>query len=165
MESAPVVYDVCICGAGPCGATAGYYLARLSQELNNHKLRIGLVDKAKFPRDKFCGDAWCAPALDILEDMGVLQELEKRGVVSETQVGGFVSPSGHSFIANDKGAAEKNMSTRAYAIKRMICDEAIALKAKTIGCDLIENCLIIDATLDESKGIWTVRSADGRQFK
>src|SRR5690242_6927557 len=99
-------FDVVVCGAGPAGATTAYYLATRS----NRKLKIALLDKAKFPRDKFCGDAWCAPALDILEDMGVLQELEKKGVVSETQVGGFVSPSGHSFIVNDKGATEKNMT-------------------------------------------------------
>jgi flavin-dependent dehydrogenase len=159
-------FDVCICGAGPTGATTGYYLARLSDKYNLN-LKICLLDKAKFPRDKFCGDAWCAPALDILEDMGVLQELERRGVVNETVVGGFVSPSGHSFIANDTGvpANEKNMSTRAYAIKRLICDEAIAMKAKEAGCILKENHLVEDAVLNESDGVWTVSIASGQKLK
>ena len=156
-------YDVAICGAGPCGATTGYYLARLGQE-NNRPLRVALLDKATFPRDKFCGDAWCAPALDILEDMGVLQELEARGVVCQTLAGGFVSPSGHSFIANDRGTSNKNMSTRAYAIKRMICDDAIAKKARDIGCDLIENFCVEDVILNESKGVWTVHAIDGKRI-
>jgi hypothetical protein len=43
--------------------------------------RVALLEKEHFPRDKFCGDAWCAPALEILEDMGVLQDLEAEGLV------------------------------------------------------------------------------------
>ncbi|MHA1771931.1 MAG: NAD(P)/FAD-dependent oxidoreductase [Candidatus Thorarchaeota archaeon] len=42
------MYDVIIVGAGPGGATAAYYLARLGHT-------VALVDKAVFPRDKPCG--------------------------------------------------------------------------------------------------------------
>jgi menaquinone-9 beta-reductase len=163
MSGTTPTFDVCVCGAGPTGSTTAYYLRMIGQDLN---LKIGLLEKARFPRDKFCGDAWCAPALDILEDMGVLQDLQKRGLVNETLVGGFVSPLGHSFIANDSGApaTEKNMSTRAYAIKRKICDEAIALKAKDVGCTLMEECLVEDAVLDEALGIWTVYISGGQKI-
>ena len=82
-------YDVIIAGAGPAGATTAYYLKR-----TNPALRVALLDKATFPRDKFCGDAWCSPALAILEDMGVLQELEAEGLVCDCLCGGFVSPAG-----------------------------------------------------------------------
>ena len=53
-------YDTIIVGAGPAGATAAYYLATGGK-------RVALLEKATFPRDKYCGDAWCAPALDLLE--------------------------------------------------------------------------------------------------
>ena len=52
-----------------------------------------------------------------------------------------MSPAGHSFIANDRIAAdgtEKNMSTRCYAIKRMICDNAIVEAAILKGVALFE---------------------------
>ena len=39
------VYDVCVVGAGPSGATCAYYLAR-------HGQRVLLLEKKKFPRDK-----------------------------------------------------------------------------------------------------------------
>ena len=84
-------YDVIVAGAGPAGATCAYYLMRA-----NPSLRVALLDKASFPRDKFCGDAWCSPALAILEDMGVLQKLEEEGLVCDCLCGGFVSPVGPS---------------------------------------------------------------------
>jgi geranylgeranyl reductase family protein len=44
------MYDVAIIGAGPGGSTAARYLAM-------NGLKVGLIDKAKFPRDKACGGA------------------------------------------------------------------------------------------------------------
>ena len=85
MEEQPV-YDVVIAGAGPAGATAAYFLARGGK-------RVALLEKATFPRDKRCGDAWCEPALDVLEEMGVIQELDDEGAVQWVRSGGLVSPS------------------------------------------------------------------------
>lgn len=43
-------FDVLICGAGPAGATA-------TLALGNSGLKVALLDKDIFPRDKTCGDA------------------------------------------------------------------------------------------------------------
>lgn len=45
----PPRFDVVVCGAGPAGAVAATVLAR-------EGARVALVDKARFPRDKACGD-------------------------------------------------------------------------------------------------------------
>ncbi len=84
-------YDVIIVGAGPSGSTAGHYLAKAG-------VRVALLDKEHFPRDKYCGDAVCTPALRILEDMGVLQELVANNETHFADAGGFVSPSGLAYI-------------------------------------------------------------------
>jgi len=151
---------------GPSGATTAYYLCTLAQ-VQGQSIKVALLDKATFPRDKFCGDAWCAPALDILEDMGVLQRLQARGVVNETLSGGFVSPNGYSFIANDRGktdTTELDQTARAFAIKRIICDEAIARRAVEVGASLFEGALVTTCTLNETTKLWTVRCEDGRLF-
>jgi len=61
-----------VVGAGPAGATTAYYLATGAGPGGGK--RVALLEKAAFPRDKYCGDAWCAPALDILEDEPQLVE-------------------------------------------------------------------------------------------
>ena len=37
--------------------------------------KVAVLDKEKFPRDKYCGDAVCTPAIHILRDMGVMQQV------------------------------------------------------------------------------------------
>ncbi|MGN6605091.1 MAG: NAD(P)/FAD-dependent oxidoreductase, partial [Ginsengibacter sp.] len=46
-------FDVVIAGAGPAGCAAAYMLS-------GKGLKIALVEKDTFPRDKICGDALSA---------------------------------------------------------------------------------------------------------
>jgi geranylgeranyl reductase family protein len=71
--------DVVVAGAGPAGAAAAITLARLG-------LRVVLVDKATFPRDKCCGDGLTTAALRRLQHLG----LDPSDVESWEQVGDVV---------------------------------------------------------------------------
>ena len=68
MSATP--YDVAIVGAGPAGSAAAYFLARGG-------LRVALLDKFEFPRDKTCGDGLTPRALEVLDSMGVLPQVEQ----------------------------------------------------------------------------------------
>jgi menaquinone-9 beta-reductase len=57
-------YDVMVIGGGPAGSIAALVLARGGA-------RVALVDKARFPRDKACGDIVGPRALHLLADLGV----------------------------------------------------------------------------------------------
>ena len=152
MEEQPV-YDVVIAGAGPAGATSAYFLAKRGK-------RVALLEKATFPRDKRCGDAWCEPALDILEEMGVIQELDAEGAVQWVRSGGLVSPSGLSFTSPDEG--EREGAPRVAAIRRLVCDERIARGAARVGAELIEDASVQEAKLVD--GRWVLRCKDRRRF-
>jgi geranylgeranyl reductase family protein len=56
--------DVIVVGAGPSGATTAYYLAQAG-------LDVLLLEKARFPRDKVCGDGLTPRAVKSLVAMGV----------------------------------------------------------------------------------------------
>jgi len=64
-------YDVAVVGAGPAGSAAAYFLAKGG-------LRVALLDKFDFPRDKTCGDGLTPRAIKTLETMGVLPQIEER---------------------------------------------------------------------------------------
>ncbi len=36
------------------------------------------LEKKEFPRDKFCGDAVCKTAIEILDEMGIYEKLIKE---------------------------------------------------------------------------------------
>jgi geranylgeranyl reductase family protein len=56
--------DVLVVGAGPGGAAAGYHLAR-------HGVDVMVVDRARFPREKVCGDGLTPRGVAAMLKMGV----------------------------------------------------------------------------------------------
>src|SRR6185295_1251641 len=63
-------FDVAVIGAGPAGSATAYFLAQGG-------LRVALLDKSDFPRDKTCGDGLTPRALSVLDSMGVLPQVER----------------------------------------------------------------------------------------
>ncbi|HVA73209.1 MAG TPA: geranylgeranyl reductase family protein [Acidimicrobiales bacterium] len=57
-------YDALVVGAGPAGSIAALVLARAGA-------RVALVDKARFPRDKACGDLVGPRGVQTLTDLGI----------------------------------------------------------------------------------------------
>ncbi|MDQ1288903.1 MAG: geranylgeranyl reductase family protein [Actinomycetota bacterium] len=60
------MWDVIVVGSGPAGAAAAIAARRVLP-----RGRVGLVDRAEFPRDKTCGDGVAPHALDVLARLGV----------------------------------------------------------------------------------------------
>jgi menaquinone-9 beta-reductase len=57
-------FDALVVGSGPAGSIAATVLARGGA-------RVALVDKAKFPRDKACGDLVGPRGVELLSDLGI----------------------------------------------------------------------------------------------
>lgn len=57
-------FDVLVIGGGPAGSIAAFVLAKGGA-------RVALVDKARFPRDKACGDIVGPRGLQLLADLGI----------------------------------------------------------------------------------------------
>jgi geranylgeranyl reductase family protein len=62
--------DVIIAGGGPSGSVLAWELAR-------NGVSVTLLDRARFPREKVCGDYVEPRGLRILQEMGCLVELER----------------------------------------------------------------------------------------
>lgn len=84
-------YDVLIVGGGPAGAACALALA-------DSGLRVALLDKARFPRDKVCGDAIPGPTLKALARLrpAYAQELRQLTASHRTDVSTsrLISPAG-----------------------------------------------------------------------
>lgn len=91
-------YDVVICGAGPAGTTCALGLF-------DSGLRVALLDKHSFPREKICGDAYGGYAFKILNTISPLfgkrlSELKEGAITSRVKL---VSPKGHILELKLKG--------------------------------------------------------------
>ena len=84
-------YDIAIVGAGPAGSACAL-------ALRHSGLRVALLDKAQFPRDKVCGDAIPGQAFKALRQLDPafveqLQQLQPRDDVRDSRL---VAPNGAS---------------------------------------------------------------------
>ena len=64
------MYDAIIVGAGPAGSSAAFHCNKLG-------LKTLLLDKSSFPRDKVCGDALSGKSVRLLDEMKLLDGLNK----------------------------------------------------------------------------------------
>lgn len=119
------IIDLLVVGAGPAGAATAIAARRRG-------LSVAVLDKARFPRDKICGDGLTTGALRILEDLGV----ETDAISSWTRVDDiFVSgPNGHTVcfpLPRDRGSF-------AVVARRFELDAAVLDRARKVGADVRE---------------------------
>lgn len=146
-------FDVLCIGAGPAGSTAAYFLARQG-------LKVCLVDKKVFPRPKPCGDAWCAPALNILDEMGILKKMEADGIVGVVKRGGLISPFGYACINTGDSTYGDVTGCKTYAIKRYIADNyLVCAAAESKNVTLFEGTEVVDCVF--SSNHWQVMTRKG----
>ena len=82
-------YDVLIAGAGPAGSHAAHLLARGG-------MRVALLDRARFPRDKVCGGGLSLKTLALLEPL-------PQSVVHRTLTGAWIAWRDRGAFAKDLG--------------------------------------------------------------
>jgi flavin-dependent dehydrogenase len=70
------MWDVLIAGAGPAGSVAGALLARAGA-------RVMLLDRARFPRDKLCGDSLNPGTLALLQRLNLSSWMSAHGMPIE----------------------------------------------------------------------------------
>lgn len=72
-------FDVIILGAGPAGTAC-------AMALENKGLKVALIDKATFPRDKICGDAIPGQSFKALKLINPNWELQLREECEQTPI-------------------------------------------------------------------------------
>ncbi|PJE97269.1 hyaluronate lyase [Streptomyces carminius] len=116
MGPAPAHWDLAVVGAGPAGAATA--LGALHAD---PRLRVALLDRADFPRDKACGDGVAPHVLDLLAEVGATGLVEDRVPVGRLRIG--------------RGglAAERRTARPAWVVPRRILDARLVDAALAAG--------------------------------
>ena len=125
------ILDVVVVGAGPGGVAAALTAHRRG-------CSVVCVDKARFPRDKTCGDGLTTGALRALEALGMTRaELDATGL-AEVRETVLVSPGGRRVtlpLPSDRGMY-------AAVVARRDLDAALVALATRHGVDVREHCAV-----------------------
>lgn len=114
-----MAYDLVIVGAGPAGAAAALTARRVAPEA-----RVAVIERAKFPRDKPCGDAVSPDAVAELAKLGVSDAVEGFAPVTRLRL---CAPSG--------GEVTDVPPAAGYVVPRTIFDARLAGAAREAGID------------------------------
>ena len=118
--------DVLIVGAGPAGTAAAITATR-------HGLKVIVIDKATFPRDKCCGDGLTTLALRELEKL----QFDPSTVPSwqDIDAAWLRSPSGR-----EVRLPMPTSGKFAAITPRLELDNALVIQARNAGVTILENC-------------------------
>ena len=140
------MFDAVIVGAGPAGATAARTLALRG-------LRVQLLERGRFPRNKPCGGGITMRALGRFPWLGAALHRIGTHLVSTLHLEG---PSGRHVVLRSPTPA-------VLLIRRIEFDHLLARLAEESGARLIEDAWVSQVAADED-GVLVV-ARDGRRFR
>jgi menaquinone-9 beta-reductase len=120
-----------VVGGGPAGTAAAVFLRQAGHE-------VVLVDEARFPRDKVCGEGISPEAWRLLARMGAdgaVRALRPRPVRGMK----LTAPDGTAFVGEYAGAREPG-----FAVRRWCLDRALLECARGAGVDVREGVRALD---------------------
>jgi menaquinone-9 beta-reductase len=129
--------DVIVVGAGPAGAAASILLAE-------HGLSVITLDRARFPRDKICGEYLSPEAGRVLDRLGVLKTLDGAGAVPLAGMR-ITAPDGTRLqgVYGPRGAFRPYRG-HALGVSRTVFDGVLADRLRALGVDFREHVRVTD---------------------
>jgi flavin-dependent dehydrogenase len=151
-------FDVVVVGAGPAGAATAILLAERG-------LEVLVLDRARFPRGKLCGEYLSPEAARILDGLGVLKALDAAGAAALT---------GMRITAPDGTVLEGRYRSRgpwhpyrghALAVPRAVLDAALVDRVRALPVDLREGVRVTDLVCEGDRVVGVeARAADGEPY-
>lgn len=136
-------YDVVIVGAGPAGSTLAWRLA-------SQGVQTLLLDSARFPREKVCGDFVEPRGLSVLEKMGCLQLVEATSPLPIEYSSTYVD-SNRCYVGRIPFyGVHKHLPPHGYIVPRDILDKVILETAVAAGAAVRQETYVPDFRTDKN---------------
>src|SRR5688572_24447027 len=149
-------YDVAIVGAGPGGSSAAIRLA-------NSGRKVLLIDKARFPRHKLCGEFVSPECRDHLKELGVTVDVDDLAPAPVHKTV-FYSSGGKSFAIDSRWLARNNRDS--IGLSRRALDQILVDRAASSGAEVRTEVSVLEVSrVDGDPFHLILRWVDGSQHE
>jgi geranylgeranyl reductase family protein len=148
-------YDVIVLGGGPSGSSTASFLAKAGK-------KVLLLDRAKFPRDKTCGDGISGRSVGVLSELGVLKDFEKAEHMDMFGVA-FSSPNGTFVPISSR--KEGNNDAPGFVCRREVFDNVLFQFAKKLVAKTIEGFVASDILIEDGKVVGVKGRFEGKDLE
>ena len=137
--------DVIVVGAGPAGAATAILLAE-------HGLAVQLLDRARFPRPKVCGEYLSPEAPRVLDRLGVLKRVD--GLATPLAGMRITAPDGTVVIGTYRAVGDwRPYREHAMAIERALLDEALVERVRALPIEFREQTRVSDVLVERGQAV------------
>jgi geranylgeranyl reductase family protein len=144
--------DVIVVGGGPAGAATAYWL-------NRRGLDVLLLDRARFPREKACGEYLSPGVWDILARMDALSRIEP--IEHRLHPGMLIRTPHEQFMVGYDQCTDPRL---ALSIQRPAFDHAVLKHAESSGVNVSERCSVAGALVEDGRVVGVrLRAVDSRE--
>ncbi len=144
-------FDVIIAGGGPAGAACASFCAK-------SRLRVLVLERENFPREKVCGDCLNPNCWPVLDRLG-LREAVMNLTHSPLDRVEFIGINGRS-VSIDLPRGHNAQ----IGIKRSLFDDLLLNRAKEAGATVKTSCTVT-ALSSEATDVWRVETSNGETFR
>jgi len=141
-----VTFDAIVVGAGPAGAATAILLAERG-------LRVLVLDRARFPRPKICGEYLSPETLRVLDRLGVLKAVDQAGA---TPLAGMriTAPDGTAVTGTYRAlGAWRPYRNHALALRRDVLDGILVDRVRALGIELRERTRVTDVLVADGHAV------------
>jgi geranylgeranyl reductase family protein len=139
-------------GGGPAGAVMAWALA-------TRGIRVLILDRATFPREKVCGDFVEPRGLRIFQQMGCLGAIEAEDPLAITHVNLFLNGQSAYREHIPFYAGQKELPQHGYIIPREDLDHRILAAAVAAGAELRQACQVSGVAREDHTMVVRYRDA------
>lgn len=147
-------YDVVVAGGGPAGSSTAFHMAR-------RDVRVLVLDKASFPRDKICGDGIAPRAVRTLYKMGLQERLDGQF----NKFHGFRFAGAGKSLVENKIPPTPRFPDHGYIIKRVDLDKILLDHARASGAEVWEGCKVTGPLVNGGCVVGVKAVRDGKEIE
>src|SRR3954469_13399591 len=142
------MFDVAIVGGGPAGSSCAAFCAASG-------LRVAVLERENFPREKVCGDCINPSCWPVLRRLGLAEGVRALPHGKLTQVE-FIGINGRGLSVDLPVNGDSEI-----AVKRSLFDKLLLDRAQELGATIFESTTVTAlSSPDPRTEYWTISAAD-----